>query len=433
MRQSAFFAAVLALAPTAATQGQEFWVDAALGNDANPGTAAMPLQSITRACRLANGGDTVTIRAGIYSGAATGELLPIRIGQSAAQIGLRIRGLGAVYLDLEGQPNAAFLLTDGASGGRLTNLRFINSDQTQWWTKTIESARNLTDYEIDRCIFDGVNRGIVLWDATPDVSGVRVHHNLFVDSSNDAINVFEKEGANEISNNTIIGRLVGANYVGVLVDSPNARVVNNLIVGMRDAFAAGPNASPASFVANDTWMNTRNWTGGITTPPPGNYAVDPQFLNGAGHDFRLSPTSPLRDAGAAVGAAKDQADNSVPIDSDRSGTIAAEVGAFELAAVSMLVAYDAVARRVNLAVSGPVSGPATILFALDDGAFLLPGFPAVLLDPGTLIGFSTPPASLPINLQFTITPPPLGFRLVMQAIAADAGTLQPSNQTWLEW
>lgn len=424
---------VLGIAPIVAAQNQEIWVDAVMGNDANPGTASMPVRSITQGCALANGGDTVTIRPGLYSGGATGELLPIKMGQTAPQPNVRIRGLEAVYIDLEGQQNTAFVLTDGASGGRLTNLRFVNADLTQWWTKAIESARNLTNYEIDHCIFDGVNRGIILWEASPDVSGVRIHHNLFVNLGNDAINAFEKEGANEISNNTIIGRVMGTNYVGILVESPSARIVNNLIVGMRDAFATGTGASPASFVANDTWMNSRNWVGGITTPPTGNFAVDPLFLVGSGYDFQLQSTSPLRDAGAAVAPTKDLADHSVPIDSDRSGSVEAEVGAFELAAVSMVAGYDAVAKVARLGVIGPAGSPATILFALDDGAFALPGFPAILLDPATLLPFATPPANLPISLQFPITPPPPGYRLVMQAIAVDAGTLQPSNQTWLQW
>jgi hypothetical protein len=412
-------------------QPREIWVDATLGNDADAGTADKPLRSMTRAATLAIAGDTISIRTGTYGGSATGELFPIRLTAPA----LRIRAVGRVIVDLEAQAVAAFVLRAGASGGRITGLWFFNADRTQWWAQTIETQGALTDYEIDRCVFDGVNRGVVLWESAPNLDRVRVHHNLFVNLGNDAINAFEKEGSYEVANNTIIGRTAGPNYVGILVESPNARIVNNLIAGMRDGFATGPGTLPASFVANDTWQNQQGWVGKITTPPPGNFAIDPQFLVGAGDDYRLSFQSPLIDAGAAVAAAKDRLGYPAPIDSDRNGSILPEVGAFEAPHVHMTAVWSAGTSTAIVAVTGLNGMPGTILFALDDGAFQLPGLPTILLDPSTLLAVTTAPAPLPINISAPVTPPPPGFRLVMQAIVADAssGTLQPSNQTWLQW
>jgi hypothetical protein len=425
---------VLLIACALPAQGKELWVDAALGNDADAGTADKPLRSITRAVAVAVAGDTISIRSGSYGGSATGELFPIRVG-TPARPALRIRAVGNVVVDLEGQGVSAFQLGAGASGGRITGLWFINADRTQWWAQTIETQGALTDYEIDRCVFDGVNRGVVLWESTPNLDNVRVHHNLFVNLGNDALNAFEKEGRYEIANNTIIGRTGGPNYVGILVESPNARILNNLIVGMRDGVATGQTTVAASYAANDTWQNQQHWVGKFTSPPPGNFVLDPMFLIGAGDDYRLSLQSPLIDAGVAVAAAKDRLGYPVPIDSDRNSALAPEIGAFEVAHVHMSAAWNAGTNTATVTVTGPAGMPGTILFGLQDGAFQIGGLPTILLDPATLFAATTAPAPLPINISAPVAPPPTGFRLLMQAVVADAGssTLQPSNQTWLQW
>ena len=56
----------LLLAPLAALRAADLHVDARRGNDGNPGTAAQPFNTISKAAALAQAGDTVRIATGVY-------------------------------------------------------------------------------------------------------------------------------------------------------------------------------------------------------------------------------------------------------------------------------------------------------------------------------------------------------------------------------
>lgn len=436
MRRLSLLPVLFALcAPTSA---QEVFVDSTRGNDNNPGTAALPVRSVTRGIALATNGSTVSVYPGIYGPSQTGEVLPISIGMSLQHANLLLRALGPVLIDLGGGTATCLRIGGNAPGARVTGFAFSNSDRTGWWTRVIELETGATNVKIDRCRFDQVNRGIVIWERSPDVTGCRVHHNLFTSLGNDAINDFEMQGANLLDHNTIVGRTTGLNYVGILVESPAVRVINNLVVGMRDGFTAGVGAVGTSFRHNNAWQCTNAFAGSITTPPPTNTAVDPQLVNQGGGDFRLQPGSPLIDGGdPQVPMAADPDRNPVPVDFDRNGTLLPDVGAYERSLAQATYSYNRTTGQIAITLTTGITTPTlgALFFSLDEAVVPLTGVGPLLLDLALLMPYTTPASIPPINLQTVLPPIPPGIALVMQGALLDPSRTQLvlSNAARLQW
>src|SRR5690606_42132099 len=87
--------ALLCTAPP--VTAQNLWVDAAIGSDTNPGTAASPLHSITAANSFVTPNATIFIRPGIYSVATTAEQFRLQLGNGILHDGVTLYGFdGAV-------------------------------------------------------------------------------------------------------------------------------------------------------------------------------------------------------------------------------------------------------------------------------------------------------------------------------------------------
>src|SRR3954471_5979749 len=66
----------LSLAAQASAAPGTLNVDAAAGNDANPGTAAQPLKTLGRGLKLAVAGTTVKLAPGVYGPGFSGDQFP---------------------------------------------------------------------------------------------------------------------------------------------------------------------------------------------------------------------------------------------------------------------------------------------------------------------------------------------------------------------
>ena len=423
----ATLAALVALCVTPRANAQDLWVDATLGNDANPGTATLPLRSLTAAATVATANSTINILPGTYGPNATGERQPIRFGNSQSQAGIVIRGIGpsgGVVFDAAQSKGTVINIGPMAAGGRLTNVRFTNMDTTDWWSKVIEAGTykgvgSATGFEVDRCIFDSVNRGIVIWENSPAVTGWKVHDNLFLSLGNDAINEFFVSSDNWIFNNTI----VGSAHLGILTESATAKIYNNIVSGCREGISGGPMATATNVTANDMWMNTRDWAGSFATAPLGNFSVDPLFVAVGSGNYRLQPASPLIDRGVrSVPVRADLDNNPGAIDSDLNGSVVPEIGAYERNPVQL--AATMLGGAITFQLTG-ASGGGFLLFALDEGLVQVPGWSPFLLDLPTLFPFALS-GGMPFNAAIPVPSLP-GTTLAVQGAVLTASGLVPSN------
>lgn len=429
---------LVALAATASAQ-TEIWVDPVLGNDANPGTFALPLLRLTQAVQNAGPGDRIHLLPGLY-GAANGESLPIALGVIPQQ-NLVVRGIGGAVFDLGQSTLPLFRLINGADGCRITNLTITNSDRSNWWTRVINSGSGVdagdaaNNVEIDRCRFVNVNRGFVLW-TVDNVQGWRIHDNLFHDCTNDAI--LEYTGNNEVYNNTF----VTGTWKAYISDSATSRFYNNVIANYNIAFECNNTANAITRYQNNWIWQTgvlKQGAGLLGALPSSNVVgIDPQFVDPVNGDFHLQSGSPLIDAGTAAIFARGDLDNvSRIVDSDLDGSLLPDIGAFESSPLQLSVTLDPLTQIMTVTPGSPLPNVFTFtLFSFDEGLVSIPGLPPILLDQGTFIP-TILGAPLPTSwvLPLLAVPPfPPGTRLVIQTLGVvpQLNTFLPSNQVWTQ-
>ncbi|MBM4062247.1 MAG: DUF1565 domain-containing protein [Planctomycetes bacterium] len=421
---------------------QEIWVDPVLGNNLNLGTYTQPLQSLTAAVGIAGPGARIFLLPGVYGPSQTGEQLPIQIG-AAPQQGLEIRGLGNAILDLNGSTMTALRLINGANGLRLTNLTIRNHDQTQWWTRVINSGggagsgNSAMNVEIDRCKFIDINRGLVLW-TQDNVTGWRVHDNLFVNCTNDAI--LEYTGTNEFFHNTFHT----GSFKAYISDSQTSICYDNLVVAYNIGFEVNNASSPTSRFQGNWLYQCTTPTGGVGMagglPGTNVIGVDPRLVNPAGGDYHLQPTSPLIDAGVPTPFARADLDtNSRIVDGDLDGILEPDVGCYEVTHVHLAVNWDLQNRLMWIDGTGTIPGTfAFVIFSFDDGLVNFPGQGPILVDQASFVPFylvGPLPQQWVLGFQNYVAPP--GQRLVMQILGVgpnhQGSALWGGNQVWVNF
>jgi hypothetical protein len=441
MLRFAVFSGLLAsLLASAVLAQQELWVEPVLGNDGNSGAYDQPLRSLTTAASLAGPNAKIHLLPGTYGALQTGEVFPINLGMTP-QANLVVRGIGDVVFDLSGAAATVFRTVNGADGMRITNLTIRNSDQTGWWTRVfssgsgVNSADAAMNVEIDRCRFENVNRVFVLW--TSDVvTGWRVHDNLFVNCSNDAI--LEYSGTNEFSNNTFYGGL----YKAYISDSTTSLAFNNLVVGYNIAFENNTSGAPVSRFQGNWMFNCATVAQGAgfggALPPSNVIGVDPLFVNPIAGDFHVQPTSTTIDAGVMPAFVRaDNETNSRVVDGDGDGLLEIDIGCYERTPLHLSVNWDVQNRLMWL--DGTTSLPGTfafVLFSFDDGLVQVPGQGPILVDQTSYLQFLLTgplPQQWVFSLQGYMNPP--GQRLVMQILGIGpnhvGGALFGGNQVWV--
>lgn len=429
----------------AATTAQEIWVDPATGNDGNPATYALPLRTLTAAIPMAGPGARIHLLPGTYGPLANGETLPFNLGQTPQQ-GLVIRGIGApgaVVFDLAASSSTVFRMINGADNARITNITIRNTDQTGWWTRVVSSGsavnsgNSAMNVEWDRCVFQNVNRGFVLW-TNDNVTGWRIHDNLFVNCTNDAI--LEYTGSNEICHNTFHT----GTWKAYISDSATSICHDNLIAAYNIGFECNNAASPPTrFQGN--WLHqctTAKQGAGLAgaLPTSNVVGVDPQLVNPANGDYHVQATSPTIDAGTAVPFARADLDaNSRIVDGDRDGVLEPDVGCYETTPLHLAVTWDPVSRLMWF--NGTTTIPnayAFVAFSFDDGLVQFPGQGPILIDQATYVPFLLQ-GVLPNQwvLSFANYTAPPGQRLVVQILGVApshvGGAVFGGNQVWVQF
>lgn len=432
--------AIAVLTTASLTAQTRIYVDPVNGSNSNTGTAAAPVQTLGTAVALALSNDQIILLPGTY-GAANGETFPITFGSPATQNNLVVRALDGVVFDLSLSTTTAIRLASGATGMRLSNITFINSDQTQWWTRVIDSGTGVNsgnaamNVEIDRCRFLNVNRGMVLW-TSDNCSGWKVHDNLFDNLTNDAILEYTGIG-NQFYNNTFHTNL----YKAYISDSADSLCYNNLVVNNAIAFECN-NASTNAARWQNNWVYqtpvVMQGTANVTLPSTNISGVDPMLVNASAGDYHLQPGSPCIEGGnPAIFARMDLDGVSRSVDSDQNGSILPEIGCYEVSPVAMTATFDpslgVLITDYTSSATPPVAG--FVLFAFDEGLVNVPGVSPILVSPASYLGFlwSPVPTTWYVNLNAAL-PFMAGTRIVNQVIGIGTGpTILGGNQVWTQF
>jgi uncharacterized protein YjdB len=338
--------------------GTCYYVDAALGNDANPGTSALPFRTLQKAAGLVNPGDGVLVNDGVYTGGSNVVSIS-RSGTAANWIVFQaVHRWGAV---IDGQNNAS------ANGISISgNYIKVAGFEVRWMSGSgieayagnelvavshdvVIAGNNV--HHIGRVCDDGTGGhvGIVAYASNLVIEQNMVHDvGRFGPGENPSCTpsstnwqnhdhgIYHAVGDSVIVRNNIFYNNVhgwsyhrysggGASATGVYIlnntwATPNPNKAGQIIIaGKTNGLVIAnnvfyqPNTVGINFDAADggTWAgavveNNLSTTGVATTGVSGVTLIggipntDPTLLNPAGFDFHLLAGSPAIDAGFAL-------------------------------------------------------------------------------------------------------------------------------------
>ena len=351
---------LMLLAAVPAATGKSYWV-AATGSDNNQGTETAPFATISYALLHISASvvDTVIVKPGVYNDSLTfdtkGVVIRSEKGAKATVVdgtgyngviyfgtgvptstvldGFTVRGGSQLGVMVQGQRLAATAVTitsspeiknciirgnGGSSGASGAGLRLEYSKV------------NLHNNLIDSNLSYGSGGGIYCYRSSPHIWNNRIQYNTVTpEGFGGGIFVTDTLDANTIliQNNLIIGNYAAIDGGGAYFSGDHVLFANNLVYGNSsrvNALGAGlisdygnqtivnnifANNSPyavfcyggAIFQANCFFGNLPATQMSILCPTAsGNFdGVDPQFVDSAGGDFHLQPTSPMIEAGVA--------------------------------------------------------------------------------------------------------------------------------------
>ncbi len=117
--------------PTPVAFGKNYYVSTR-GNNANPGTQALPFQTITRAAQAARAGDVVLIQAGIYAEKVT----PLHSGQPDQYITYQNAGDGEVIIDAQNGQRPACIEINNQSYLKFSGLTVRGANLYDTWPRS---------------------------------------------------------------------------------------------------------------------------------------------------------------------------------------------------------------------------------------------------------------------------------------------------------
>lgn len=287
--------------------------------------------TIQQAIDMAELGDVILIAPGTYS-----ESLVLKSN-------IELRGSGADVTNLTSNAGPAMLL-DNVGKIKISGFRIeapqaaaiVISDRSDDITVAFNHFENANKgIELNRARSIIVGNTFTQFNASDSVgvscvNGARptISSNLFIEVP---FGIIVADNANPIIiNNT----LVDGETAVLINDDEHAQasepwILNNIVAGHGQAFAATNRGEPESMSHNILWENDTNYWGLIESET--DLFVDPQFSNPSKLNFKLKARSPAVDRGFGGEMAPewDHAENPRLSDGDGNGSFQIDIGAYE--------------------------------------------------------------------------------------------------------
>lgn len=398
----------------------DYYVNAATGSNANPGTKTAPFQSISHAVSVTVDNDRIFVEPGTYSLTATQETFTINVGSPTlpvTQMNVHIISTGGsavTVIDGEGNPasGGCIRFRFNGQGGKLIGFT-IRGFGAIFGVLRIGTAASPSSFathgiEVANCVIEGGNQGIATFGDAGLLTPIMIHDNLIVGAVDNGLwissipaNGASGNGGGEVYNNTIVA---GTNN-GVRIQGGNWVVHNNIVANNPNFgfFNGGTVCCPLPVVenysggTNDVAGNGTDYDptlAGLATPlpfptdilPP----VDPLFVSTTPPaDYHIQTASSLVDVGTSVlpaYVATDGEGDPRSLDGDLNGLPVPDVGFDEAAKYRYLLLAGSIKQGSTATfdvtgVAGTTADLAILLFSAGTANLTVPPFGTLLLDP----------------------------------------------------
>ncbi len=438
-------ALLCASALTAQNPITHFWIDAAGGNDTNPGTQAQPFKSLTHAVLTQFADVHIHVMPGTYSPTTTGDFWDAANAAPAA-----INLVNYTNLTITGEDRNSCILDFGAGNGQwgfvkvntgcidveISHLTMKNSGVDPWGCGALSIDNGCQGVDIHNCYFENTYSTLIIWGGYD----VAFHDNVITDATTNtgawpSVGVRVRTNAQKgdrtyIYNNTFHSIDQAISWSND-VNNPQQWICNNI------AFNCGAKAFPNDKIAgahivveNNLAFGAGTWNFGPTIGPNGtapalsatNIEVDPLLTSPATGDVSLMPGSPCIDAGSTTThpyIMHDYMDNNRAVDSDEDGTATPEIGAIEVTDLSLNVTDFEQGKTAIVQIQTSSTTPwlgSALFLTYGSNPLYIPPYGIIGVDLSKILVNPTVAVPLTIPMAIPVNPALTGKTFYMQAV-----------------
>lgn len=375
--------AIAFLAFAAPVEAATYFV-ATNGDDANPGTQALPFLTMNHGATVLVPGDMLYVKAGTYPESfydiipgGSSWSVPVTVSAYPGDTVILQPGSGVGSVFYFGAPSDQYIVIDGfvIDGKYVTHDAIKIGSSTQRQPGAAHNIR-IQNSEVKNAPANGIL--VAEYANNNQFSGLKVHdngvsnlthgfyistsgnvveHSEIYGNSGEGIQIFDEQLRTPVDNNVVsynqlhdngwagsgcgmiltsgngslaYNNLVWNNRCGIITDqgAVNSKIYNNTVYGnLGVGIEAGTRCIGAAVVNNISYLNSGSAISiqGRTNSASNNLTVNPAFVDAGAFNFHLQPGSPAIDAGASLPQVPDDFDGVT-----RPQGAAYDIGAYEL-------------------------------------------------------------------------------------------------------